>query len=528
MDDSHDPPQTRSAAPRRFQTRRGIQRTSKEDREAFARAETQRQAEAQRETERAAAAAARGTYQPRGRGRGALLGNANERTRNENSGGVFGAGRGSIRGRGRGVGLGAAAKSEAEIVEGPGAVAGGAGGERKPTIVNIEDKDTRARSKGTAGRAGIGRAAKKDELNIVSSDDEDVAEEGPRRDIETIEISSNDEQVRVGDDDDEEGPMSSNAKGKRMQKSQSQRRSRGKIWLRPVRAPRDTRETNELAGFSSRKNVQQSVKDRDKDFTQGGEYEPEGEPVDEQDDMDIEEVGQGPSAQDELVSLEARKKNKSKKGPTIKDPKFTSETIEERAERLRYAEDVRKLCHELSAMPPVSAPTGDVDMLSPKRLDHAAEKGRLYLFQFPPLTPMLADPSQTQDIQIKQEPTVEGSTATEPIAAPRGKDMKAPHIKKEEDAKEAAKAQAHALAEKAKMLMADGAHLPSGMAGRLNVHKSGKVSLEWGGTNMEVRWGSEVDFLQDIVLTGDEGDAFALGQVQKKMVVIPDWQKIYE
>jgi hypothetical protein len=100
-----DPPPDPPTPPRKFQTRRGVQRTSKADREAFARAEEQRQAEAQREVERAAAAAARAAFHPRGRG--GLHGKAAERTRDENSGGVFGValpapGVGTGRGRGAG------------------------------------------------------------------------------------------------------------------------------------------------------------------------------------------------------------------------------------------------------------------------------------------------------------------------------------------------------------------------------------------------------------------------------------------
>jgi DNA-directed RNA polymerase III subunit RPC4 len=167
---------------------------------------------------------------------------------------------------------------------------------------------------------------------------------------------------------------------------------------------------------------------------------------------------------------------------------------------------------------------------------------------------MLADPAHKDDVvEIKQEPGVEGVKADGAIgsgaiaAAPtaagssKGKDKekeKGAHIKEEHYSKEDAKAHIAAAGERAKVLTADGARLPSGFAGKLNVHKSGKVTLEWGETNMEVKWGSEVDFLQDVVLAvGDRGEepgaaetrsAFALGQVRKKFVVIPDWQKIYE
>jgi DNA-directed RNA polymerase III subunit RPC4 len=265
----------------------------------------------------------------------------------------------------------------------------------------------------------------------------------------------------------------------------------------------------------------------------------------------------GVSADVSLHHRESQNKSSRRKGLSTKDkdPKLASETIEERAERLRHAEDVRKIRHELVALPPPVPATGDVEMEEQDRLDAETTSGRedrMYLFQFPPLTPMLVDPAHKDDVvEIKQEPGVDGikadgaiGTAAAPAAesSTKSKDKekeKPPHIKKEDhDSKEDVKAHIAAAAERAKMLTADGARLPSGFAGKLNVHKSGKVTLEWGETNMEVRWGSEVDFLQDVVLAaGDQGEeqgaaearsAFALGQVQKKLVVIPDWQKIYE
>src|SRR2546423_7560136 len=110
-----DPPSDSPAPARKFQTRRGVQRTSQADRDAFAQAEERRQAEAQRQAERAAAAASRRTYVPRGRG--ALRGSSAERIRNENSGGVFGSvvparGVGARRGRGSGSGRGRDARVE--------------------------------------------------------------------------------------------------------------------------------------------------------------------------------------------------------------------------------------------------------------------------------------------------------------------------------------------------------------------------------------------------------------------------------
>ena len=566
MDPPSDPPT------RKFQTRRGVQRTSKADREAFARSEERRQAEAQREVERAAVAAARGTYTPRGRG--TLQGTSAERTRNENSGGVFGAavpalgagtgrGRGAGRVRGRGpnadglvgvkeeVLVGGVAGGEAEriVLDGDAERPKAGAGTAKAGIADGAKKTPKSRAKPATERKKTAQATKKDGPIVLSSDEEGLAEEGPRWDIETIEISSDEAEgdgAVVGDDD--EGPLSSTGKAHR--RENRTRAPKAKMALRPVRAARETHEMDELGGFSNRRKIQRSVRDKDKAY--GGEDAIGGLPADD-DYMELDEAG--PSTDFSLKGLESQTKSSRKKALSAKDkdPKVATETIEERAERLRYAEDVRKLRHELSARPPVMPPTGDVDMAGPDRLDRETESGRdgkIYLFQFPPLTPMLVDPAHKDDVvEIKQEPGAESSkpevgtsASTAAQSSNKGKEKekeKPPHMKKEDhDSKEDTKAQIAAAVERAKILTADGARLPPGFAGKLNVHKSGKVTLEWGETNMEVRWGSEVDFLQDAVLAaGDEGEgvklgeersAFALGQVQKKLVVTPDWQKIYE
>jgi DNA-directed RNA polymerase III subunit RPC4 len=563
-----DPPPDPPDPGRKFQTRRGVQRTSKADREAFARAEERRQAEAQREAERAASTAARRAYIPRGPGRGALRGNAAERTGNENSGGVFGAavptvGVGAGRGRGAARGRGGFANIEGLVgvkeEVSTEALNEGRDGERlgtrgdaaqpRASIRDGETKPTTTSANATIERKKVAKSTKKDGPLMLSSDEEGLEEDSLRRDIETIEISSDEEDDPMVDEDHNEVPVSATAKGKR--RENRTRAPRAKMALRPVRAPRETRATHELDAFSSRKKVQRSLGDRGKAY--GGDDEIGGALVVD-DIMDLDEPG--PSTDFSLQGVEAQTKSSRKKSLSAKDkdPKLASETIEERAERMRYSEDVRKIRHELSAVYPVMAPSDDFDMTEPARVDRemsSGREGKIYLFQFPPLTPMLVDPAHKDDVvEIKQEP---GAEATQPDGAAgagappvqssskskeKGKE-KPPQIKKEDnDSKEEAKAQIAAAAESAKILTADGARLPPGFAGKLNVHKSGKVTLEWGETNMEVRWGSEVDFLQDVVLAaGDDGvdvkveeerSAFALGQVQKKLVVIPDWQKIYE
>lgn len=64
---------------------------------------------------------------------------------------------------------------------------------------------------------------------------------------------------------------------------------------------------------------------------------------------------------------------------------------------------------------------------------------------------------------------------------------------------------------------------PPGLAGKLRVHASGKLTMLLGNVVMEVSQGAEASFLQDIVAM-DPADqkAYLIGQVTRKMIVAPD------
>ncbi|KAK9246574.1 RNA polymerase III RPC4-domain-containing protein [Lipomyces tetrasporus] len=63
-----------------------------------------------------------------------------------------------------------------------------------------------------------------------------------------------------------------------------------------------------------------------------------------------------------------------------------------------------------------------------------------------------------------------------------------------------------------------------GLVGQLYVRKSGRVSIRWGGVEMEVARGADTDFLQDVVVIdhAKERKATLLGQIAKKVVVSPN------
>jgi DNA-directed RNA polymerase III subunit RPC4 len=79
--------------------------------------------------------------------------------------------------------------------------------------------------------------------------------------------------------------------------------------------------------------------------------------------------------------------------------------------------------------------------------------------------------------------------------------------------------------------------LQAGRAGRLNVHASGRVTMDWGGISFELDRATAVDFLQEALIVStppnvtedvvdDECKVWAMGQLSGKFTVTPDWEKM--
>jgi DNA-directed RNA polymerase III subunit RPC4 len=469
--------------PKKFQTRAGISRKTKEEREQYARDEATRQQQRLAEAAQDSTSGAPEKGRSSVRGRSSVAPNSTNRIRSENSGGVFGAAAPPVpktRG-GRLAGTVSTTLGEIEDVS--------QNESSKETTSNAPSKKFKAgeeptvKSEKKSTAKSRGAKSKKDDSVYLSSEDD--VDEGARRDIEQIWISSDEEAV------------SSTSKGKQREKS-SVRHSTA---LRPLRAPRDSRVEGEA--LSARNRVVTIATKNEAGLTD-------------------EDASRGPTMRDESAmditsdkmlpppSGDVDRKTSKRKGARLKDAIAVTETAEEHAERLRYNEEVLKLVGELDHHRSSSQVGGHQQ----GRAEHFHDR-RLYLFQFPPLTPVLVDP--TEEIEVKQEP----ETEFQPVQSASEK-IGSAAVKKEEGVEERTK-------RKSDVMTADNMQLPSGLAGTLRVHKSGKVTLDWGGTDLEVRYGTEVDFLQDVVMADEtEQAAWAVGQVEKKMVCIPNWQKLYE
>ena len=436
----------------------------------------------------------------------------------------------------------------AELLVGGEKSAGTEDASQGPVDAEVATKGKSTGRSGGTSKGGKNSASRPAAGEIIEASTDDEPDDGPKRDIERIWISS---------EEDEEIATSTSRKGKQKAAANVRRQSRPGLGLRPVRAPRTQREEGEHGGqkdTSSSKKPTSTGKKLDSEPQELSSDERTGDAM----DVDIDDVQ---LARDQPSTPEVRKRavkskvpGTSKHGREVKAA--ANETIEDRAERLRVQDDVEKL-QEIFAFTADGSPREDDD-----EFEIPPEHGRLFLFQLPPLTPFLTDPNAVDNPEVKtesgpgaHETTIDLDTIPD---APAGSSTihTSETIKPDPDGphnKLRSPLQLDGL-----LTATEPTRLPSGMVGKLNVHRSGKVTLDWGGTDMEVKLGSEVDFLQDVVLvtpavkqeehqaldidydsdvdgTGQtrgkkekRGKAFALGHVRHKMVLIPDWARLYD
>ncbi|KAI6918390.1 hypothetical protein KC332_g10737 [Hortaea werneckii] len=224
--------------------------------------------------------------------------------------------------------------------------------------------------------------------------------------------------------------------------------------------------------------------------------------------------------------------SRSAKAPTR--PAY--QTQEEIDEWNRQQDDLRILHSELGTLavpPPPPQPTdqdGDAAMTDgqqPAVEDKRADK--VYLFQFPPVVPDL------NPIKVKPDPEAAPSGAEGETMDVDDNNAQGPQIKKDP---------APVISEPNSTPRPP--HLASGAVGKLRIHRSGRATLDWGGTALSVAMGTEASFLQDVVIASlpehkgevngegnggggvneETGVAMAMGQVKGKFVVTPDWGEI--
>ncbi|KAJ5713668.1 uncharacterized protein N7483_010849 [Penicillium malachiteum] len=152
--------------------------------------------------------------------------------------------------------------------------------------------------------------------------------------------------------------------------------------------------------------------------------------------------------------------------------------------------------------------------------------GHLFLMQFPPMTPNLSlansnDAPAPQTTQSQPRPQAQPEVKTE----------------NGEDADVEVTGETVSDGPSKLITAATNWSLPAGRVGKLNVHKSGRVTMDWGGISFELDRAAAVDFVQEaLIVSQPEPDqsgqlakddtrhqAWSMGQLSGKFTVMPNW-----
>lgn len=506
---------------------RAVGRRSKEERDAIEKLEAERHAE--RLAEAAAIQrgkanlAARGRAGFSGRGRGGPMGMAG-------AAGPLGSGFAAGR-RGRG-----------------GSRFGG--GDSRATSMSRRSKSM------TAGPSGAGSAA-------VSSDESDGE---IRVSIDRINLESD------ADDDDED--MILDQKKKKQRKGKIALGSAREAGLRPIRVERHEHEERVVSvnmesstakSAELREQAKGKAKEDDALFVQDDEDTPtEAEPQVKQEPTDDQQMADVPHAEEPVTTDDGllpapKKKVRRKLGSRepsvpapVKDPKSLLRTKEDIEEYDRHAEDL-ELIRDLFTKEPPSKPAEATEGAEATTNEQDKEKekteegeeaeeeaqddklsGQLFLMQFPPITPNLVEPSAAGT-----NADTEGTLIPDPAAGQNGApgQQQNPALKREDDVEVLDGRDESGAQTQSKVVTAADWQLKAGQAGKLNVHASGRVTMDWGGISFELDRATAVDFLQEALIVStppnatddivdDEHKVWAMGQLSGKFTVTPDWEQI--
>ena len=283
------------------------------------------------------------------------------------------------------------------------------------------------------------------------------------------------------------------------------------------------------------------------------------EPVDEDQVMaDVphtEEADDGPlpetpKVRKRFVDKEQPVEERSVQEPPLTDPTSLLRTAEEKEEHERHEHDLQEI-KKLFAVdekenppepppqpePEPSTETGDQPAEQekpPEENETPKDKlaGHLFLMQFPPMTPNLLAPSVEDEPPVKPEPepepNAEGNRDTN-TNANTDNDVQILNT--------------DSTPAPPQILTASDWQLQAGRAGKLNVHASGRVTMDWGGIRFELDLATGVDFLQEAVVKSageqgqggedgqaqaseDENKVWSMGQLSGKFTVMPDWESM--
>ena len=406
-------------------------------------------------------------------------------------------------------------------------------------VKNEGDDSGPSRSGGYSGGGGGGgggsSSVKREDGGVVESSEDEEDQEFPRRDIDLIEISDDEDGA-----DDSERPSRSALPIRITRKEHQEKTLALNTEASAETAAKDTAEATGTSGSKSSgarsgqssrkgkgkaseveitsvrkpfKGVWQDTDDSDVQVKTEHTSDDEQMADAEQVGMDAEQTEVARKEEPQSPTTERKAKGRTK---SIAEPVL--QTDEDRAEWSRFLENRKHIRAELGPEDtPAVDESGDTAMAdgatqAPKP---TVRDNNVYLFQIPPLMPELQEPG----VRKENSGVVEASASVPTVKKEASK------IKVEEGFSDTA----------AKPVQ--GPRFASGFVGKLRVRQSGRTTLDWGGTSYELAPGNKASFLQEVVsihvvpekdrvVPEDAGEAVSFGRVKGKFVVTPDWSEM--
>ncbi|KAH6642113.1 RNA polymerase III RPC4-domain-containing protein [Boeremia exigua] len=417
---------------------------------------------------------------------------------------------------------------------------GAGSGSRAVRVKNEGDESGPSRSGGYGGGGGGGGGGssgiKREDGGVVESSEDEEDQEFPRRDIDLIEISDDEDGADVNDRPSRSAlpiritrkehqekalALNTDASAETAPKSASEAtgttggRSGGARSGQGGRKGKGKASDLEITGVRKPfKGVWQDAEDSDVQVKSEQTSDDEQMADAEQVGLDADQTEaphQETPAKEEPQSPTTERKGKSRT-KSVAEPVL--QTDEDRAEWSRFLENRKHIRAELGPEDTDAVDAaGDTAMAdgAPAAPKPTVRDNNVYLFQIPPLMPELIEPGVKKDMPDVAE-----------ASAPAQLKKEAPKIKVEEGFSDPA------------AKPAQGPRFASGLVGKLRVRQSGRTTLDWGGTSYELAPGNKASFLQEVVsihlvpekdrvVPEDAGEAVSFGRVKGKFVVTPDW-----
>lgn len=366
------------------------------------------------------------------------------------------------------------------------------------------------------------------------------------------------------DSDEEDWDTPKDFKGK-----QPSRSSGGERGLRPVRVERHEHEERVISvnmeSSTSRTADLRKKAEKEKAVKDVGRTPTKVKPEPQDDDMTMPDAIPHADDDDFLPEHNVRVRSAQSMSPTkrsttelrstqptpepeIPDPRSLLHTKEEIDEYDRHTEDLaiirdllvpkesKKATTEAETTEgaaedkPAAAEGQEGDQVNEEKEEEQEEDnplhGQMFLMQFPPMTPYLRVAGSTQDNQPQAAAAAAAATAP-----PQNE------IKREagDEVEIVENTQPTESKENSVITAGQPWSLPTGRVGKLNVHQSGRVTLDWGGISMELDRGAPVGFVQEAVILSKvppepEEDTpkhvWSMGQLSGKFTVTPNWDEM--